>query len=387
MQEWDRVDGMIITARLEPQEIIDFLTKQQVVAQLDWFAQTPNMMGIRVVSADGHVGILKKGSTTVEPGPTMLDFIETTAEAFKAEVMIGDVGIDRLDEEFASLPEPPIDEETPLRVVEISDTPASAVPLMAAFNGVDIVELGLPGGKRALLAQLPAGRSNWTLGDVPLVTLTSTGDEFQAFLIEDDDPESIVTYNWGMEERIIAGAATGDSVADTVAQMLVGPREDVEAIHDAVPGVGRELAVAATQQRGTLATRSFVSALGLPADVASFLNGEITLDQVDGHLHQARGVSNAIGRSVDIMLGERKSDTGLWATYTSTVVEKPWLIPMVAAAEATVGLSLLVASRARDGKRTGIQKLGTALGVAMLIDSVGEISLAKYVRLRQQSEG
>ncbi|MFT0761623.1 hypothetical protein VRY54_00960 [Actinomyces sp. F1_1611] len=381
---WNRVEGMIIASQLDPQDITNYLTEQNVVAQLDWFKETPNMMGIRVVMDDEHVGLLPSDATEVEPGPKLIDFIEELAGQFKAEVMIGDLGIDRLEGELPETDDEE-DDDQPLAVVEISDTPASAVPLMAAFNGIDIVDLELPSGKRALLATLPAGRSNWTLGDVPLVTLTSTGDEFQAFLIEDDDdPESIVTYNWGMEERVIPGGAKGNRVAEDLAQDLVGPRADIEAIHDAVPGVGAELAFAASQQRGALAVKSFVASLGLPSEVADFLRGRRTLEEVGGHLHQARGVSNAIGRSVDIMIGEREPSGGLWDSYTQFVVSKPWAVPLLASAEAAMGLMFLSAGRSRGEKRSAGRKLATFAGVALLIDAVAELSLSRLVILRHQ---
>ncbi len=384
-QNWERVEGMIIAATLDPEEVSNYLQQREIVAQLDWFAETSHMMGIRVVTDGEHIGVLRPGKTEVEAGEKLADFVEGLADKFSAEVMVADLGIDKLPEGGAELPEVPEVEETPLLVVEISETPASAVPLMAAFNGVDIVDFELGDGKRALVAQLPAGRSNWTLGDVPLVTLTSTGRDFQAFLIEDEDPEDIITYNWGMEERIIPGAAD-DAAGKALAQELVGPDEDILAIHSAVPGVSEDMALTAAGQRGDQAIGSFVRSLGLPPAVADFLSGKVALDTIGGNLHQARGVSNAIGRSVDIMIGERTGEVSFWDTYTKTVVDKPWLVPLAASAEATVALALLVASRSRGGKRSGVRKLGTAVGILMLIDSVGEVSLAKFVRLRDQQK-
>ncbi len=380
---WERVEGMIIAAQLDPEELVRDLEERGVVVQLDWFKETPNMVGVRMLTDGEHVGVLPAGKTEVQEGPKLSGLVESLAERFSAEVMVGDIGVDRLELDDLDLPELP-EEDRDLLVVEISDTPASAVPLMAAFNGVDIVDFELENGRRALVAQLPVGRSNWTLGDVPLVTLTAAGDQFQAFLIEDEDPEGIITYNWGMEERIVAGSAGEDPAARALATSLVGPLEEVAQIHDAVPGISVELAKSAALQRGDLAIGSFTRSLGLPPAVADFLSGKLSLDTIGGTLHQARGVSNAIGRSVDIMIQENRGEKTFWDVYTEAAVEKPWIFPVVAAAEATVGLSLLAATRGRGEKRTGAKKLGMVVGAAFLIDSVAELSLAKAVRLRHQ---
>lgn len=389
---WNRVEGMIIARELDPQQMTDYLVERGIVAQLDWFKETPQMMGIRVALTGDKVATISAPGQQLEPGPTLIDLVEGMAGQFEAEVMIGDLGIDRLTQDgpdtepSGDAPEPdpePVDDSV-LRVVEIGETPASAVPLLAAFEGIDIASLEMPGGKRALMAVLPRGKEGWSFGEVPLVTLTTSGDEFQAFLIEDDDPENIVTYNWGMVEKVVPGAAGNDPAAVAVAQDLVGSRQDIEAIHDAVPGVDRELAFASSQQRGVLAINSFVGSLGLPAGVAEFLRGVRAPQDIEGAaFHQARGVSNAIGRSVDIMLGERGA-MSFWDTYQEMVASRPWLVPMVAAAEAVVGSALVTVSRGRGARRSFGKKLGTVVGIAMLVDSIAELSLAKYVGLRAQ---
>lgn len=394
---WSRVEGMIIARRLDPQKMTDYLAERGVLAQLDWFKDTPQMMGIRIGLDGDRVASLPSAGQDLVPGPTLIDLIEDMAGTFAAEVMIGDMGIDRLadaEEGSEDVPVPDEDDEAVassdeaegLRIVEIGATPASAVPLMAAFEGVDIASLDLPGGKRALLAVLPRGKEGWSFGDVPLVTLTASGDEFQAFLIEDDDPENITTYNWGMEERIVAGGAGDDPEAIKIAQALVGSRQDIEAIHNAVPGIDPELAFGSTQLRGVLAVNSFVASLGLPSSVAEFLRGRRDPGDVEGAtLHQARGVSNAIGRSVDIMLGERRTEgASLWDTYTKLVTSKPWLVPVASVSEAAVGVLILSASRGRGEPRSAGKKFGTFVGIALLVDSLAELSLAKYVNLREQ---
>ena len=104
------------------------------------------------------------------------------------------------DEEDAAAVEP-----IPTRIVEIGRTPASSVPLLAALEGVDLGDLELAEGHRALLAELPAEKEGWNFGDLPLVTLSVTDGEFQVFLVTDDHLEHIISHNWGMDAAIVPG--------------------------------------------------------------------------------------------------------------------------------------------------------------------------------------
>ncbi|MCW1087728.1 hypothetical protein OJ913_10070, partial [Streptococcus anginosus] len=69
------------------------------------------------------------------------------------------------------------------RIVEIGNTPASSVPLLAALEGIDLADLEGNGGQRLLLAELPAEKAGWNFGELPLITLSKQDDEFQIFLV------------------------------------------------------------------------------------------------------------------------------------------------------------------------------------------------------------
>ncbi len=383
---WQCIEGMIIAGDLDIQQLSDHLTDLNLVAQLEWFPKSPNMVGIRVATDGDTLGILTADSSEIQSGPLLIDCIEGLASKFHAEVMIGDMGIDRLpDGVSVDNLESLEDSGGPLRVVEISATPASAVPLLAAFEGVDLADLELPSGKRALLAEIADSSGSWNFGDVPLVSLVSDGDTFQAFLIEDDDHESMITYNWGMEEIIIPGGRSDDPEAIKLAHKLVGSHPDIVAIHDAVPGIDLEGAIKSTELHNIEAVRAFITSLGLPEEVTEFLGGTRRIDQISGAVfHQARGISNAIGRSVDLLLSERQDEPNIWNTYTSVVVKYPWLPPVVAASEALIGGALVTVSRRRTANRPWLRRLGTLVGTMMMVNSVAELSLAKYVALREQ---
>lgn len=384
--EWLQLEGMIIAVDLDPEAVSAYVAKTGVIAELEWYPQTPNMMGITVATDGEALASWKNKTDGVVPGPTLISFVEDLAGQLNAEVMIGDMGVDRLPEDAQPAERSDSEETGPMRIVEISSTPASAVPLMAAFEGVDVADLELAGEKRALMAELPVERSGWYLGDVPLVTLTYHDGEFQAFLVEDEDPENVVTFNWAMEQKLVPGAASlSDATAVSRAEELVGSRSTVLRIHDGVPGVSGDAAWESASASGSAAVRQFIAALGLPDSVADYLLGNKTLSDIEGAtVHEARGVSNAIGRSMNIMLDQKESDSEVWERYSQRVSERPWQVPVTSGIEAAVGTALIVLGRGRGRPRNWLGRLGTVAGVLLMVDAVGELALAKYVRARNQ---
>ena len=181
---------------------------------------------------------------------------------------------------------------------------------------------------RALLAELPAEKEGWNFGDLPLVTLSVTDGEFQVFLVTDDHLEHIVSHNWGMDAAIVPGGH--DKAIDLPGDVidLVGDRLDLLSIAQAVPGADADALWASVATTGEESVWKVVRALGLPGSVAGFLLGTTDIEDVEGiTVHLARGISNAIGRSVDIMMGQPQSMVKpLWNSYESVAVERPWII-------------------------------------------------------------
>ena len=243
-QDWTRIEGMIIGHELDPSAVAGELKKRAILAQIEWFPSSPQLLGLNVAVADERVATVPAGATTVVPGPTPAELADELAILFKAEVRIGNASADHLPEGDSPLGKVwPSDEETteateakPTRIVEIGRTPASSVPLLAALEGVDLGDLELADDHRALLAELPAEKEGWNFGDLPLVTLSVTDGEFQVFLVTDDHLEHIVSHNWGMDAAIVPGGH--NKAQDLPGEIidLVGDRLDLLAIARAVPG-------------------------------------------------------------------------------------------------------------------------------------------------------
>ena len=337
-QDWTRIEGMIIGHELDPSVVAGELKERSILAQLEWFPSSPQLLGLNVAIADDRVATVPAGSTEVVPGPAPADLADELAVLFDAEVRIGNASADHLPEGDSPLGKVwPSEEEadeavegTPTRIVEIGRTPASSVPLLAALEGVDLGDLELADDHRALLAELPAEKEGWNFGDLPLVTLSVTDGEFQVFLVTDDHLEHIVSHNWGIDAAIVPGG------------------------HDKA------------------------------GSVAGFLLGTTAAEDVEGvTVHLARGISNAIGRSVDIMMGQPQSVVKpLWNSYESVAVERPWIIHAAVAAEAVIGTSMLVAAVRAPAPRSGWLRFAGIVGGLMLVDSIAELSLAKHVSKR-----
>lgn len=423
-QQWNRIDGMMIAQTLNPEEVAEDLSKRGIVARLEWFDRSTRLLGFVMASNDdGKLATIGPRSEILKPGPTEQELADELATTYKAEVRLGAGQSDHLDEvvdgphddaradeagdddsgkdapdtadETASLSQDELraqfngDMNEPLdavksRIIEIGRTPASSVPLLAALEGVDIADLELPGDARALFAELPPERLGWNFGDLPLVTLSMADDEFQIFLVTDDHLEHVISFNWAMRYLMVPGKRGVSGKSTDEIDALVGENTNMKEIAAMIPGAGADALIDATTKSGDEAVKAVVAAVGLPDSAADFLLGRCEAEAVEGtQPHMARGISNAIGRSVDILLREPEA-TGhnIWEAYHSTALEKPWIVRVGAAVEAATG-AMLVATAIRTSKpRSGWSKVAGILGSLLIIDSVAEVSLAKLLALR-----
>lgn len=170
------------------------------------------------------------------------------------------------------------------------------------------------------------------------------------------------------------------------AEELVGASADLRRIAEVVPGADVPAAEATAQLHGKLAVASFVRALGVPSQVGDYLRGEFGAEDIpDAEMHYARGISNAIGRSVDkILLDPESAENPVWETYHKVAVERPAIVRVIASVEAAVGATLL-ANAVRIAKpRSGWAKLGGVVGTLMMVDSVAEVMLSRYLGQRAE---
>ncbi|MDO5721870.1 MAG: hypothetical protein Q4P06_04930 [Actinomycetaceae bacterium] len=381
---WERLEGVIIAEELDPRAVAEFIVASRVVTNIDWYDRTPNLIGLTLAAQDGRLATVNDEDEIV-PSTECEDFALDLSRKFEAEVMIGDIAADSLPEDADfTLPHPPSDE--PTRVVELSATSESSVPLLAALEGIDLGASTLPNGWTAIYYELDADEGISPVGDFPCVVLAMSGNEFRASLMLSSDSEEWVMYNWAMSSRTIAAAHAEDRVSRQ-AESLVGAQEDLRQIALAVPQADEQAALNSVRLRGAPAVDGFVRALGAPTAVSEYLQRHLDVEDVPGvEIHDSRGIANAIGRSVDRLLVEPESSgSALWEAYHKVAVETPWIVRVGAGVEAVTGTALLISAlRKPKGRRSGWTKFGAVVGALMVFDSVAEVSLAKYLGLRAE---
>lgn len=416
LQDWTRCHGVLLGPTLDPELVAEVLRERGVMAELSWFDYAPNPLSLVVTEKHGHVGILAKDGSHLSEGPTLDELASELASLLDAEVRIGTALADHFPAdadpaEGTDLSGGPHDADAeadsasdccdedhqlddvfpnPTRIVELARTAASSVPLLAAVEGIDVADLELTGGWRALLANLPEGAAGWGFGDLPTVTLAINSHGLSTLLVTDDHIEHMSAYDWSAT-RVFVGGGTpyGTAELDPELTDLVTSRQDLLRIAGAVPGADADAFVAAARSsKNGQAWREAVRALGLPESVVGFLAGEVALDEVEGAtFHRSRGVPAAIGRSVDMLLTDMEGPTHpLWDAYESFAVDRPWAFRAAVAAEAAAGAGLLGFSIIKRPPRSGWTVLAGIVGGLMVVDSIAELSLARYSRRRAIQE-
>ena len=115
-QEWTRIEGMIIGHDLDPSVVAGELKERSILAQLEWFPSSPQMLGLNVAVDEERVATVPAGPPEVVPGPTPAELADELAILFDAEVRIGNATADHLPEG-----------DSPLGKVWPSDEEAAAV--------------------------------------------------------------------------------------------------------------------------------------------------------------------------------------------------------------------------------------------------------------------
>lgn len=405
--DWEHTDGMMILLGGGADHLLDAVRATDAVIELEWFPGTPELVGLTALTRGGRVAILPEGEDAPVEGPLVEDFVRDLAAALHAEVRLGAHAADEIPDDLivarmtSAAEEARVNsdaeeeardadtdtEEGTYRTLEISMTPAHSVPLLASLEGLDMADLARAEGGRAILTEMPALRIGGNFSDVPLVTLAVDDGQVELRLVTDDHLEHVVTHSWGMERHVLPARAAEDEVlAD-----LVGPRPALLTIAAAVPGADAEAVVAALDLPEEEAVVTLVAAFGLPASFAEFLLGERDLDEVDDEgvrHHRATGVSSAIGRSVDLLLAEKDSPVHpLLDTYSSVVDQRPWIANALLSAEAAAGATLLVLAARTPRPRSGWVKLGGFVGACLVVDSIADLTVSRWLARTREARG
>lgn len=417
-QGWSRRHGAIVGGADSRELIADLLHERNILAEIQWFASQEPHVSMVLAERHGRIATVTwDGDTAGEltEGPLIEDLVEELAEILDAEVRIGSIVVDRLpahqpsegegsevaDEasaeeareeietvEDSRLKAPEQEDVFPasVRMVEISRTQLSSMPLFATMQKAPVASVELEGEQRALFADLKNGNKGWGFGELPTVTLVYDHDGVTILLVTDDHVEHMSSFDWTMHRQLIAGSrmdVSAGHLPDNLAD-LVTKRQDLLRIASAVEGASADLfTLAALEASEPDDWQVAVAALGLPRAVIDFLSGARKLEELeDVTVHKPLSVSSALGRKVDTALEEVSAAHPMWRAYENIVEERSALLRGAIVAEAVVGASLLVSAIVSKRPASVWKKLAGWGGALLIADSVAEFSVMRYVNKR-----
>ncbi|MBE6475923.1 MAG: hypothetical protein E7Z95_10245 [Actinomyces succiniciruminis] len=389
-QRWNRTEGVLVVPGTQPDAVAARLEAERVVARLEWYPATPHLLSLTLLAdADGRVAVTPPSRGGVTAGIRISELVESLAREFSGDVTIGPASFNALPADVAL---PSVASEAPegSRTVVVSPLSAYMVPLQATLLERPLAVTSLPSLDRRIVMYSGEGNQlgafGWDKESLPALVLTVDARDIAVRAVTTGESEDDAVFSWGMTSQYVWGgvAEPGPALRALVDEMLTDST-DVSLVAAAVPGADAEAVAEAFSTPGIDGLVALIDALGLPDWVASVLTGRLAPAEAPGAVvHEPRGLSNAVGRSVGLMLQDPEAPgSAFWQTYIRVVTERPWLMRAGVALEAGIGGALIgTAVHRRD--RTGVAHRGLlATGVVLLVDAVAEASLASWTRHRE----
>ncbi|AVM62027.1 MULTISPECIES: hypothetical protein [unclassified Actinomyces] len=389
-QRWNRTEGVLIAPGTTSEEVAAVLDQERVLARLEWYPATEHLLSLTLLTdAEGRVAVTPPARGGVVAGLGVSELTERLARHFHADAVIGPASFHDLPREAThdAVREP---DPATLRAVVVSPLSAYTVPLQSTLLERPLAVVSLPALDRRVVMYtgegLDLGALGWDEESLPALVLESQDGDLRVRAVTTGDPDDDAVYSWGMRSRYVWGGVEQPGPALRArAEEFLADVTDASAIAAAVPGADAQAAAEALATPGEDGLRAMVEALGLPAWVEAVLSGRLAPDEVPGAVvHEPRGLSNAVGRSVGMMLRDPATPGSAYVRgYVRTVTEMPWLVRL--GALAGVGLGGLLINRAlRRRARTGELPVGmVVVGSLMVVNSVLEASMASVTRHRE----
>ena len=389
-QRWNRTEGVLVAPGSTPDDVAARLRERAVVARLEWYPVSAHLLSITLLSdAEGRVAVTPPSRGGVVPGAGVSELAEGLARELGADVTIGPASFNALPE-GVELPEVSAGPSPMSRTVVVSPLSAYMVPLQATLLERPLAVASAPGIDRRIVMYSGEGAElgafGWDDESLPAIIFRVDERDITVRAVLTGEPEDDAVYSWSMTSRYVWGGVEepGPALSALVNEMLTDST-DASLIARAVPDADVEAATAALAVEGIEGLAQMLAALGLPAWVESVLTGRLAPVEVPGVVvHEPRGLSNAVGRSVGLMLADPSvPGSAFWQTYVRAVTETPWLVRAGAALEAGLGDALIGAAIRRRG-RTGRLPGGLiAVGALLMVDAVAETSLASWTRHKE----
>ena len=389
-QRWNRTEGVLVAPGSTPDDVAARLRERAVVARLEWYPATAHLLSITLLlDAEGRVAVTPPSRGGVVPGTGVSELVEGLARELGADVTIGPASFNALPEDV-ELPEVSAGPAPMSRTVVVSPLSAYMVPLQATLLERPLAVASAPGIDRRIVMYSGEGAElgafGWDDESLPAIIFRVDERDMTVRAVLTGESEDDAVYSWSMTSRYVWGGVEepGPALSALVNEMLTDST-DASLIARAVPDADVEAATAALAVEGIEGLAQMLAALGLPAWVESVLTGRLAPVEVPGVVvHEPRGLSNAVGRSVGLMLADPSvPGSAFWQSYVRAVTETPWLVRAGAALEAGLGGALIGAAIRRRG-RTGRLPGGLiAVGALLMVDAVAETSLASWTRHKE----
>ena len=389
-QRWNRTEGVLVAPGSTPDDVAARLRERAVVARLEWYPASAHLLSITLLSdAEGRVAVTPPSRGGVVPGTGVSELVEGLARELGADVTIGPASFNALPEDV-ELPEVSAGPAPMSRTVVVSPLSAYMVPLQATLLERPLAVASAPGIDRRIVMYSGEGAElgafGWDDESLPAIIFRVDERDMTVRAVLTGESEDDAVYSWSMTSRYVWGGVEepGPALSALVNEMLTDST-DASLIARAVPDADVEAATAALAVEGVEGLAQMLAALGLPAWVESVLTGRLAPVEVPGVVvHEPRGLSNAVGRSVGLMLADPSvPGSAFWQSYVRAVTETPWLVRAGAALEAGLGGALIGAAIRRRG-RTGRLPGGLiAVGALLMVDAVAETSLASWTRHKE----
>ena len=389
-QRWNRTEGVLVAPGSTPDDVAARLRERAVVARLEWYPASAHLLSITLLSdAEGRVAVTPPSRGGVVPGMGVSELAEGLARELGADATIGPASFDALPEDV-ELPEVSVGPSPMSRTVVVSPLSAYMVPLQATLLERPLAVASAPGIDRRIVMYSGEGAElgafGWDDESLPAIIFRVDERDMTVRAVLTGESEDDAVYSWSMTSRYVWGGVEepGPALSALVNEMLTDST-DASLIARAVPDADVEAATAALAVEGVEGLAQMLAALGLPAWVESVLTGRLAPVEVPGVVvHEPRGLSNAVGRSVGLLLADPSTPgSAFWQGYVRTVTDKPWAVRGAALLEAGLG-GALVGAAVRRRRSTGSIPGGmAAVGAFLLVDAITEVSLASWTRHRE----
>lgn len=387
---WHVQEGAMVVGDGTPEAIRDKLRQMNVIAEIDWYAVTPHLVGINIlVNKSGGVAALDSEDAHYRVGVTLEELARYLAKTFQADVTIGEYNVNGLDD-ATSLPSPDVsDDSDEVRVCEVAAIPEASVPFCAASEGKDMGFLDLEGGLKAVFystTESEVREGTMATMQSPSVALYVRPHDYSIAGVVTDDkgafPEQLMLHSWLLKTELISGAVENPSpeLYERI-RADFGHGQVAKNIAEVFPGFDTQALLEATRTPGKDGVLKAIKALGLPSDMAAFLFGRTGIENVPhAKFYPAQGWTDAFAKSMDIKLTEPEpAGSMFWKLYRKSAVEKPWIVRGLAIGEVIVGAALTTAALREKKPRSGWMKLGIVVGIGMVVDAIFQVSLAQYL--------